>query len=521
MRATTVLASGVVGDLNGTLVDAFGEVPAIAGANGVSLGVWNVQHLGAAILEDAGVRLAIPVPASSANSQFMADVTAGGGGFLVVWDDSRADVLQPMARRFSAAGLVQGSTLSLSAAGSGKGTRATAGPGQYLVAWSETSPAVPVIRVSLVSTQGTVLNTMTVGGSPAVPQEVPALAYGPGEYLVAWDEETSTNDVYAARVRADGGVSAPFVIANNFLVHEHEPAVAGTATQWLVAWSDVNAIRFTRAAPGGTLLDSPAGTVLGVVAARFDPSIATNGTDFLVAWFDNYRIAAARILANGTVLDTSLILLDNQVMPGEAPHAAWDGRRYVVSWQKLDGQVIAPTIPASGPVSLGTSVSLMAAAPRHLRPRMAFVADNGLLAAHTEDRLAPLASARLATRAINYQPAGGVCTSGFDCLTGICTASVCRLSDGGVAPDAGPDGGADGGGDGGGAADGGDGGSGSDAGELADGGDGGSGGGADAGADAGPPRTFEVGCGCHAASTPAWFGLLAIAAFARRRRFTR
>jgi len=457
---------------------------------------------------DGGSPAAVPQIARSANSQFGPDVAGTDGGFVVVWEDSRLGYQRPACRAFDRAGNALGLETLLTNV-PGVRPRVASGAGQQLGVWivNETTPTVRALRLS-----GDCL-PVGAAASPAggFSHWEPAVAFGGGAFLVVWTEDRlASEDLYSAVVTASGSLLAtPAPFAANVGFSERSAAIAGNAQGWLVAWSEDNRIAFSRVTPAGLRLDDPASTLSGSAAAQFHPSVASDGTGYLLAWFDDYQLSATRILGDGGIVDTPRILLDNNLAAGEQPHTVWNGRQYVVTWRRLNGEIVAQTLPASGSVALDPPMVLLPASPAHREPRLAYSGDSALVVASSQHRSPPLGASRVVTRSIGAQAGGTPCGVALECRTGFCVANVCVLADGGFGEvDAGVDGGIDGGAGGG----------------AGGGGGGGSAGGAGGGAagDGGlAEKSLAVGCGCDATSGTAWFALPGLISLVRRRRSAR
>ncbi len=115
------------------------------------------------------------------------------------------------------------------------------------------------------------------------------------------------------------------------------PAVAWNGSVYLVTWADesTDTIYAVRMQPGGTILDSPAITVM----SGREPDAAASGADFLVAGTDEYGAATVRRAygarvrgTDGAVLDaTPLTLGQSYAM---RPRAAGFSDRWVVTWER-------------------------------------------------------------------------------------------------------------------------------------------------------------------------------------------
>src|SRR6266508_2500072 len=216
-------------------------------------------------------------------------------------------------------------------------------------------------------------------------QLVPAVARGENSYLVVWQEDFWSDDLYASRVAFDGTVLDPagIPISTNYR-NRDAPAVASNGTDFLVVWDDseidsagISGVRVAgdeylvtwehfgqniygaRVTADGAVLD-PAGIPISVDPnPQLNPSLSWNGTTFLVVWEDmrdsaQYRdIYGARVDANGVVLDPDGIHISTDVgAAGEFPSVAWNGVNHLVVWNTrgTGAQVWGTRVGANGQV---------------------------------------------------------------------------------------------------------------------------------------------------------------------------
>ncbi len=535
LQVSAVSPGGSPSDPGSGLLGSTGTTPALASNDGgLTLIGWHNQHLAATLghvnvnTTGSGLSLIAP-PTLSASSQFDPDVAGIDGGFLVVWQDSRSDRLLPTARWFDRNGAAVAASFELSPSPSvaSDGRGAAAGPDQAAAVWVDAASSV--LRLTRIAPQGASLDVPPLNLASGFPQANPSGAWGPGSYLVVWQEPHATSDIYARRVGTTGppGAGAFAVAAGGSA--EVTPAVAGNPTQWLVAWGEGGGTRigYTRVSAAGALLDVPTKTLFGTGASRLNPSLASDGSDFLVSWFDNGTlVVAARVKADGTVADGAPVVLAGGLST-QTPNAVWDGRRYLVTWLS-GGTVLTRGLPSAGPPL--AQVTVLATALAHRSGVLAFSGDDAIVAAQSSQPLGPIASMRVTTTHFREADEGVACTYGIECKSLVCQTGLCTAFDGGTPPDAGMnDAGTADAGSGGGAGGGGGSAGGGGSGGVGGGGvdrdagldDGGAGGGAGASGGGGGtnPGSYRVGCGCTSVSLgPGALVLLGLAARRSRRR---
>ena len=257
---------------------------AVASAPGTTLAVWMTHSAsryrlrGArydtqlAPLEDGGFPLTL-----AASNQHDPAVATNGTDFLVAWYDTRDEVGDVYAARVSAAGQVLDATGIPIGAGAGpQGSPAVAwGGGNYLVAYESQSTSWDVLG-RRVSAEGTVLdlNPIDLGRRPSTDEGCPAAAFDGTNFLVTWDDRRTAGaeaDIYGTRVSTTGQVLDPngLAIATGPR-HQRESRIAVTdAGTFLVSWSADEGtaeprhnLRGARVRGDGTLPDSPAGVAM-------------------------------------------------------------------------------------------------------------------------------------------------------------------------------------------------------------------------------------------------------------------
>jgi hypothetical protein len=195
----------------------------------------------------------------------------------------------------------------------------------YLVVWNKFVSGNARIHAARVSPAGVVLDNFAVTSGPSGLDFDPAVAFGGGNYLVAWTSgATESENVFGARVSPAGAVlDAPVPIATA-AGGQLLGGIASDGTNFLVVWNQrASATVFPpadgrifgrRIAPDMTLLDGAAGTEgIAISTGLFQnhsSSVTFAGSSFLVTWavssFPNFPpagIYAARISRNGVRLD--------------------------------------------------------------------------------------------------------------------------------------------------------------------------------------------------------------------------
>jgi uncharacterized protein (TIGR03382 family) len=434
----------------------------------------------------------------------------------------------------------------------------------YLVTWVETTPTGRAVKAIRLQSNGSPVDAAPLVLTSGSEVHDPQIAVIAAQWAVVWWDATA-GAIYGRRVKTNGSLPEATPVQLSPVTEPAEYPTVGTDGQSLmVVWRrDSTTLRARLFDPflaplGGAFSVSTVGAVIP------DPlpwSVAGSDAGFVVAWREASSVRAARVSASGTVLDPNGEGMFNDTMLTQ-PSVAWDGERFRVAAGR-DGLVEtdfiagSSTLPAGrqimgaagavveggrlfptagrGVQAVGVLAVSMGSALRTHQVAVGFTNSDGWpapgvirenvwqksfarVASGSTTRMyvwaehsPELNGAQILGRAEALQFDGEDCSTGADCISGVCTALACQ---GGPARPPSTDAGGFGGGSGGAA--GGVGGGGGAGGVGGPGGAGGAGGGG--GADA---LALRVGCGCGSGvSSTAGALLLALAlALRRRRRF--
>jgi hypothetical protein len=335
------------------------------------------------ILDPAGI--AIP-----ATHQRTPAVAFCGGDYLVVWEDSYHNTIR--GARVTTAGVVLDSASILITSSIAFNPVATSDSDNFLVVWGDARNVLDNnIYGARVTPGGTVLDPGGIAISRASgSQQYPAVACGGSNFLVVWQDNRSgkDNDIYGARVSSTGALLDSTGIA--IMVgegYQQEPGVAFGGGNYLVAWQDdVSGVHGARVTPAGELLDRP-GFAISPWGFGYYPktTVAFDDTDFFVAWPDDRAgdaIYGARVTTSGIVLDTAGIPLSTGEGGRAHPAAVFDGANLFVVWTDGRGNwydnIYGTRVTAAGVVLDSAGIIVSTGSYAQSAPSAAFDGENYL-----------------------------------------------------------------------------------------------------------------------------------------------
>ncbi|MGK2856981.1 MAG: hypothetical protein ACSLFQ_07230 [Thermoanaerobaculia bacterium] len=190
----------------------------------------------------------------------------------------------------------------------------------------------------LVRASGLAMPEAVVARGPSV-QYRPAVTAGPGGFLVTWTEQSGVNSVraFASLIRSDGSIAKANIEIAALIYPNLVPYVVATASEdgYLLAWASdegLNAVRMTSA---GEILDSPP---IRFGFSGIAPSIASDGRDFLVTWTrrdgagsnPRWDFVTSAVTRDGVVVDPEGTFVD--CCGGGYSSVSFAGDKYLVTW---------------------------------------------------------------------------------------------------------------------------------------------------------------------------------------------
>ncbi len=276
------------------------------------------------------------------------------------------------------------------------------GSDNYLVAWLDLRnydpPEVPYdydIYAALIDTAGQRVASYEIARD-RIGSDKPDAAFGGGVYLIVWsDSDGNDMNIYGSRYDSTGTLldEEPFAVCDTFADQE-QPRIIYNGENFVVAWQDYrngeesnDDIYAARVGADGQVLD-PGGIAVCVSAGLQKlPALTHSGENTLIAWED-YRndadteadIYVSRLTAEGVVLDPGGVPSVDDLGDQKAPTLIGGGGDFLLLWESKGGDVEAVRVdsglaPAADPFVVSKSRNFQ------FRPQLAFNGDNYLAVA--------------------------------------------------------------------------------------------------------------------------------------------
>ena len=234
-----------------------------------------------------GSAVAITTAAATQDAPHLA---SDGTNYLVAWESTSGDHYDIYASLVSSG--VPGSAFAVRATQWEEAPAVGSLGGNYLVAWSEYRDHVQgdVYGQLLTGAAAMTGSSFLIDGSNNH-QGFPAIASNGTSYVVAWEDTRTNNDfdIYAARVASDSTVSdTTGMVITTYTGEQRFPAIASNGTDYILAWEDDRA---TQDVYGTLLAGTTVSTANGFAVASSQaveefPAIAYNsaGLDYMIAY---------------------------------------------------------------------------------------------------------------------------------------------------------------------------------------------------------------------------------------------
>lgn len=163
----------------------------------------------------------------------------------------------------------------------------------------------------------------------------PFVVFDGTNHLLVWadDESYPNDDIYGQLVSTSGEPVTEAFPISPAQGHDSRPMVAYGGGQYLVAWTDRSSdnprVRGQLVSTDGTLTGDP---IEISVAVGKDPWVAFDGTNFLVVWNNKGSIVLGHFISTGGEKLAGPITIDASSAESEDPtYLIYDGTRYVAS----------------------------------------------------------------------------------------------------------------------------------------------------------------------------------------------
>lgn len=374
----------------------------------------------------------VPVLGASGADNFNGAVaTDGGTGYFVVWQDRRNTRNDDIwGARVNASGAVvdtQGIKIY---------ENPTSVESTPVVAWVGTGWVVAWVggndlAAAFVSSAGAVTQLGAVTSTPAI-ESTPAIAARGTEALLTWAVDGV--DVMGARYSA-GAFGASFAIAGTAAAEKNPAVAANPAGDYLVA--------FQEGASGDNIRGQLVGADGTLAGAAFDvstesavqslPSVGWNGTDFVAAWTTSSNagdIRAARISTAGTLVDASPGVLVSGATEQQTQANVSCAATCWVTWQDRRGaattntDIYGATFSATGGVGTETVITSASRAQSGVRSALSGSQWLSVWTDLRDGEVLSMVGSRVSSAGAAMDPSGIVLGLGYDRHTGPVVAAT-------------------------------------------------------------------------------------------------
>jgi fibronectin type 3 domain-containing protein len=226
-------------------------------------------------------------------------------------------------------------------AGLGLGNPAAAWDGlAYGLVWQDFLSGDDEIYFARVAADGSVVVPPVRLTNAAGDSVAPAIAWNGSEFGVAWqDARTTVTDIYFARVDLQGNKIGSDIQITNDAGSSLGPSLVWTGTEFGLAWDDTRLtsrdLYFVRLDTTGTKLEADR-QITTDPASSSQASLVWTGSGYGLAWVDtrdgNAEIYFARLSSAGIKVGSDTRITDF-AGTSEFPSLAWTGSGYGVAWR--------------------------------------------------------------------------------------------------------------------------------------------------------------------------------------------
>ena len=252
-------------------------------------------------------------------------------------------------------------------------------------------------------------------------EDGPAVAFGGGNYLVAWPDYRP-EVIFGARVSTSGVVldTTPIPICTTYYYGYH-PSLAFDGTNFLVVWDDYDNVMGSRISTAGVVLDTLGITISSAPNDQYEPAVSFGGSNYFVAWEDSRSgtsedIYGARVNTSGTVLDPAGILISTATGSQHCPDVTFGGNYYFVVWDDwrsgIDQDIYGARVNQAGTLLDPTGIAISTAGDAQRYPAITFNGTNYFAVWSDWRDEGDIYGARISTAGIVLDPTGiEICTT--------------------------------------------------------------------------------------------------------------
>jgi hypothetical protein len=294
------------------------------------------------VLDPGGVEIGATQIVTGPGAQGGNPVACGAGQCLVSWRHERDWAGTARATRLVGATALDPEGIDLITSPPAQIAAVAAHAGERTLAvWSDSRPASTdsgdrPLRASVLTSDLDPLASVELGVEPTCPgfgigDRQPAVAASASSFLVAWPGACLNGDVLAQVIDPQGQAVAPTFKLSSTPPKEEQPAAASDGAGFLVAWNSGVSIR-------ARLLDA-AGSLLGpdsfaVAASGANAVAAFDGASYVLVYQRASDLFAARVSTDGVVLDPQGIAIANDSAREQEQSMACGGGECLVAWRR-------------------------------------------------------------------------------------------------------------------------------------------------------------------------------------------
>jgi hypothetical protein len=349
-----------------------------------------VLNIPARVLDNAHYPLTIDptvsnaIPITGTAVRYNPSIAYDGSNYLIVWQEYVAGNYDIYGSIIGANGSGQLPAFRISTRTESEVAPKVAYTGfRYLVVWQDqfggSSSNDYDVRGQLLDTLGATVNGEIAIATPTSRQEVPVVAAGSGQFLVAWqDNRAGYYEIWAQRINTGGAkVSGNFDVTDprngNSFSHT-APDLAWNGTLFLAVWQQkfgpisgsgryIDSIGVRPVYADGTLGAPTSNTLTLDPIHAFDPAVASDGSSFFCVWEQGSDIYGSRVDLNGVWYTGDDFPISTAKDAQDDPAITYSGDSYLVAWrdrrdypQYSDRDIYAARVSPGGLVADSTGI---------------------------------------------------------------------------------------------------------------------------------------------------------------------